>query len=488
MSDIHSRVSARAKKIYGPHHSTEKARYMDKESKKRLAKHHGKENRAVFKFSDDASQALFPLAGEHSNSHLHAVGTLLFNSLFNVRVAGPANFEAAEAFKCVIEDTEISPELFTEALRIMANDSATMFVIDEGLEFYKNLRERSGSTLGTQSFSTRSPTARAALSSPLSPTMQQPKTITNPTPKVLAVDVNAIRAARTATTILQENPVSAQYKTPYGNPVELNIPKVDSYESPYANPYTSAVSNSDNYSSPYGNPSNADLPTIKSTLGTLQTNGTNDPEIMEGSNGRRSSARKVHAKVKVAKKPPPGSSLDIDKLLAFANGGSLARDSDDEDTEEEMPHEGEASVQEATTGKPPTLDEAVIAVVRHVGGDQAPALQSLLEQAKVSVNCVVPAEQSHAISELYGTIANRARFACGGLPYNHQGQLSGAGTVHNGYFQGPVSSVFQPQPALPTPYANANVPTMVRAKNREEARKIMTYGYPPLPGGQPGRR
>ena len=488
LSDIHSRVSARAKKIYGSQYSSEKARYMDAESKKRLAKHHAKEGRAVFEFSDDASQALFPLAGEHSNSHLHAVGTLLFNSLFNVRILGPANCEAAEAFKCVIEDTEIHPELFTKALRIMANDSGTMSVINEGLAFYKNFREKSGSTLDTQSFSTRSTTTGTALSFTVSSTMQQPKIVTNPTPKVIAVDIDAIKAAQTATAILQENPVSVQYKTPYSNPVEPEIPKVDPYESPYANPYTSAVSNPDNYSSPYGILQNVDLPNVNSTHNVLQPNGIHHLETIGASHGRRSRGRKVRTKSKVTKKALPGASLDIDKLLALANGGSLAKDSDDDDTEEEMPHEGQGNIEQAPSGESPKLDEAVMNVVRLVGGDQAPALQSLLEKAKVSVNCVVPAVQSRAISELYGTIASRARFAYGSVPYNHQVQFGGAGAVHNGYIQDPVSSGFPPQTVMPPPNATANAPTLVRAKNREEARKIMTYGYPPLPGGQPGRK
>jgi hypothetical protein len=230
-----------------------------------------------------------------------------------------------------------------------------------------------------------------------------------------------------------------------------------------------------------------------------------------------------------------GHALDqvqIDELLALANGGSLTGDTEENESVAEAIEESQAQAKEQSQGPQPDSDISATlqSIIQQVLGQQgsessssnalkrpatdngdefglkrrrqspsrpepyaknstAMALTSLMKGAGMAINTVIPAAQSQATSELYTRLSHHSRSSTpsgGGI---NPSLASSFGTT---------ASMNQRVLAKPNHYhrplytANTVAPRCVgtpgisKQKREEEEKKARSFGFPPLPGGVPG--
>ena len=225
---------------------------------------------------------------------------------------------------------------------------------------------------------------------------------------------------------------------------------------------------------------------------------------------------------------PSERSLDpsqIDALLALANGGSLTEDDDDKtiadpDELNGQPLDDEGKSQ-TDTDVAATFQRIVHEIAERNSGhcsngrrgfpisksiadsygsqstkEKAATLLSLFSQAGVTINTIIPAAQSHATSQLYAHLSSRARSSTpsGGInpahasAYGNTAQMNQRMLLKPGFLGQPNYVQTQPLQTLNSTSKGNIRGAPPRLKDPEEQRKIMTYGFPPLPGSRPGAK
>jgi Protein of unknown function (DUF3020) len=231
-----------------------------------------------------------------------------------------------------------------------------------------------------------------------------------------------------------------------------------------------------------------------------------------------------------------GNALDqvqIDELLALANGGSLTGDTEENESVADTIEENQTQAKEQPQGPQPDNDISATlqSIIQQVLGQQgsaglpasnvlkrpatdnesefglkrrrqssshpepyaknstAMALTSLMKGAGMAINTVIPAAQSQATSELYTRLSHHSRSSTpsgGGI---NPSLASSFGTT---------ASMNQRVLAKPNHYhrplytANTAAPRRIvtpiisKQKREEEEKKAWSFGFPPLPGGVPG--
>lgn len=440
-----------------------------RENKERLRSYDGSDF-SGFSFASGLGSSLFSAQENGTSNETNAAGLLLANALLGVGSTGSGpNAEAARALKMALEGGKVDPKPFTEALRTMASNPDIMSginaVLGAGYAGYDdegdtNSGEDGSSTL-MQSTETRGGAAAAAYDRPVE-VDEEPNEI--------------IKALNAATAILNE----------------MNEGRVDATPSaaraPEANGFTAINGGT-----------------------THKANGT-------------------------TKSAPPKQTANehgldqsqIDALLALANGGSLT-DDDDDNIMNEIP---DTNSQQAERNSTPQPDNDITATLQRIvnqlmaekngGGNgqngsvhpsvargmpivtsqadpyglesaknPAAALQSLLHSAGVAINTVIPAAQSHATSQLYARLSNRARSSTpvgGGINPAHASAFGSTAQMNQ--------KTFSKSPAVKKPLQPANgslsranvVGPPMRLRSAEEMKKVKSYGFPPLPGRKMGAK
>ena len=376
---------------------------------------------------------------------------------------GRSNTEAAAALKSALADDLIDPKPYIEALRTMATSQDVINGINEVLRYEGDDDE--GDTLSGDENS--DPVVQ--------PTELRSGAAAEHAPQTSDQETDIIKALNAATAILNEMTETKSHGT---------------------------------YTTPYGNP-----PPANEVNGFTAVNDVNGAKTQK-SNGitKPSSSRPV----------VNDHGLDqsqIDALLALANGGSLT-DDDDDNTIADGPDSVGQQPDQTSTPQPDsditaTLQLIVSQLMAERNGDnghiqrglpvttsqadryglnsakdQAATLQSLFHQAGVSINTIIPAAQSHATSQLYARLSNRARSSTpmgGGInpahasAYGNTAQMNQRMLARPGVFSKPL------QQTNSSSRGNVVGPPL-RARNVEEMKKVKSYGYPPLPGSRLGIR
>lgn len=472
------RLNKLAKDKFGAAASAEKIAFIEAEFNKRRNKRERKQRaRAIaagevpsFGIAPELKDRIFSSPNLRISREVETIGNLLVNALF-----GGGNYnderqtaEAAKALEAALNETSLSPQLFVEALKLMARNPELMQGINAKMQYDGHDDDpMSGDDTGShplRKLPTRS-TSTSSQGSVLNHESQE-----------------KIRALNAATALLNQLSDTKVYASPYGHP-----------------PPPAAAAPTDNYKSPYSNPPpapTAATTTVKNGHGPDKTNGTRRP-----SNSKQSAVD--HGLDK----------SQIDALLALANGGSLTDDEDDKT----IADPDEVNGQQLDTPESPQTDSDITATLQQVlsqlvterrecqstvgiiedpRDEQAATLRSLFTQAGVEINTIIPAALSLATSQLYSHLSSQARSTTpsGGSNPAHTGiygnpahmpQISQAKPVIFGpnnaqHYAIPPSGGFKPNEHI------AGLP--VRHRDPEELKKIKTYGFPPLPGSRPGAK
>ncbi|MCJ1258984.1 hypothetical protein MMC24_006818 [Lignoscripta atroalba] len=467
-NDLRCRINKRAKAIYGTEPSNAKIAWTEAEYNKRRSKRETNQRTRAskggdfvgFSFTPNLSNTLFShQAGNHRND-INAAGRLLTDAL---QVAGShstaePNTHAAEALKNALEDSSKDPTPFVEALQTMATNPEIMSAINAVLDDSNDddIDTMSGDENGQPSLQSTEIDVRVA---------------THQASIMNHQSNDIIRALNEATALLNEMAETKVYVTPYANPPPKN-------------------GGSNGFGAVNGS-------------STQKSNGTT-----------RSSSKKQVAN---------NHGLDqsqIDALLALANGGSLTDDEDDNTIVDGQDMNGHSGDQEgmpkADNDVTATLQRIINQLMAERNGnreslypnglpityasqsvrDQAATLQNLFARAGVSINTIIPAAQSHATSQLYLHLSNRARSATpsGGInpahasAYGNTAQMNHRMLSRPGIFAQLQYNQSHPlQTAASSSRGNVLGPPL-RARSAEEVKKIKSYGFPPLPGSRPGGR
>ena len=303
----------------------------------------------------------------------------------------------------------------------------------------------------------------------LQPAETHARVPTYQTPPINHHTVDAIRALNAATALLNEMADSKVYITPYANPPPRN---------------------------------------------GLQNGYTGNGSHAQKSKGSKRASSKKQA--------PNNYGLDqnqIDALLALANGGSLTDDEDDAtiaDGQEMNDGDDQESMPRADNDIIATLHRIVNQLMAERTGnresvysnglpftygsksvrDQAATLHKLFAQAGISINTILPAAQSHATSQLYLHLSNRARCSTpsGGINPAHASAYGNTAQMNQRILGRPGTipqSQYPPNHPLQATISSSRGNMMglpLRGRSAEEVQKIKSYGYPPLPGSRPGRK
>lgn len=450
--------------------SPEKSAWLESEFNKRRTKRESKERQRGFVDSEfpgfliatDLGSTLFSAADNDSQHETNAAGILLSNVLLGPGRNGRSNSEAAAALKSALANDSVDPRPYIEALRTMATSQDVMNGINEVL-IYQGDDDEVEAMSGDEN------------SDPVvQPTEPGSGAAAEHAPQTTDEETDIIKALNAATAILNEmtETKSQPYTTPYGNP-----------------------------------------PPINEVNGFTAVNGVN------GANSEKSNGATQPSSSRPVMNDHGLDQSQIDALLTLANGGSLT-DDDDDNTIADGPDSVSQQPDQTSTPQPDsditaTLQLIVSQLMAERNGDnghlqrgfpmttsqadrygsnsakdQAATLQSLFHQAGVSINTIMPAAQSHATSQLYARLSNRARSSTpmgGGInpahasAYGNTAQMNQRMLARPGVFSKPLQQVNS------SSRGNVVGPPL-RARNAEEMKKVKSYGYPPLPGSRPGIR
>lgn len=466
-NDLRCRLNKRAKTKFGSGTSVAKTAYIETEFNKRRTKREIKQRaRAIaigefpgFAIAPELTDRLFSTQNSSVSKEVQAAGNLLMSTLLGVgsKVSLGAKKRTSNSLKVALEDGTLNPKPLVEALKIMASNRDLMRGINSKLDYDgedEELEMLSGDDNENQPMQRAD--ARAGSVTSQSSAMNHQST-------------EIIKALHAATALLNEMTDTKVYASPYGNPPPI-VAGVNGY-------------------------------------GTPKTNGAGPPS---------SSKQEVN-----------GHGLDqsqIDALLALANGGSLTDDEDDKT----IADPDELNAEQLDVSDIPQTDGDITATLQRIinqlmaerdGGqsandrrdvpttaavlepygsqsvrDQAATLQSLFSQAGVSINTIMPREQSHATSQLYAHLSSRARSSTpsGGInpahasAYGNTAQMQQRMLAKPGIFGQAHHSQTHPLQAVSSTSRGNVVGPPARPKNPEELMKIKCYGFPPLPGNRPG--
>lgn len=443
---------------------------MESEFNKRRTKRETKERQRGFVDSEfsgfpiatDLGSTLFSAADNDTQHETNAAGILLSNVLLGPGRNGRSNTEAAAALKLALANDSVDPRPYIEALRTMATSQDVMNGINEVLR-YEGDEDEADALSGDE----------------------------NSDPVVQPTEMRGGAAAENA---------------PQTNDQETDIIKALNAATAILNDMTETKSQT--YTTPYGNP-----PPANEVNGFTAVNGVN------GVNAQKSNGAPKPSSSRSVVNDHGLDQSQIDALLALANGGSLT-DDDDDNTIADGPDSVGQQPDQISTPQPDsditaTLQLIVSQLIAERNGDsghlqrglpvttlqadrcgsnsakdQAATLQALFHQAGVSINTIIPAAQSHATSQLYARLSNRARSSTpmgGGInpahasAYGNTAQMNQRMLARPGVFSKPL------QQANSSSRGNVVGPPL-RARSAEEMMKVKSYGYPPLPGSRPGMR
>ena len=467
-NDLKCRINKRAKAKFGIASSAEKTAYVEIEFNKRRNKREKKQRARAIEAGEFPSYVIAPELGDrifssqnpNLSSQVQTAGNLLMNALFGVGSDGNkrAAAEAAAALRAALEDGTLDSKPFIEALKVMALNAELMQGINSKLDDGDDEDHEALSGDENEPQPLHSAAAHEESVTPQSSTSQQQSS-------------EIIKALNAATALLNQMTDTKAYASPYGNPPP---------------PPTAAAEI---------NGSRATK--INGTESTSSTNDTNKHGLDQS---------------------------QIDAILSLANGGSLTDDEDDktiadpdEDNAQDLDLSGmprvdmeitatlQRIIKQFTTDRngvlassePPTVSTGDLAADANGSVEQqAVALNKLYMQAGVSINTIMPAAQSQAISQFFVNLSNRARSSppSGGINPAHAGTYGNTAQMQQRMLANPGifgQPQYQPQhPLLPsvlTPRATVVGPP-VRTITPEEQLKIKSYGFPPLPGSRPGAK
>ncbi|KAI9766619.1 MAG: hypothetical protein M1840_006430 [Geoglossum simile] len=231
-----------------------------------------------------------------------------------------------------------------------------------------------------------------------------------------------------------------------------------------------------------------------------------------------------------------GHALDqvqIDELLALANGGSLTGDTEENESVADTIEENPTQAKEQPEGPQPDNDisAALQSIIQQVLGQQgggefptsnvlkrpatdnesgfglkrrrqssshpepyaknstAMALTSLMKGAGMAINTVIPAAQSQATSELYTRLSHHSRSSTpsgGGINPSLASSFGTTASMNQRVLAKPNHyhrPLYTANTAAPRRIAT---PVVSKQKREEEEKKAWSFGFPPLPGGVPG--
>jgi hypothetical protein len=478
---LRSRINKRAKAKFGDAPSADKTAYCEAEFNKRRSKREAKQRvRAIeggvfpnFTMAPDLRKQVFSLHDPSITAEVREAGTILMKILFGSD-SNHAELDSASPAMTLRAATETRAYAYVEALGIMAKNAELVKGIVtnlDGVEGNDDVETLSGDDGGSQNLESTQARSASASSQDSSANQQS---------------AERIKSALAATALLIQMDQPKPYSSPYGNPPPQAPPAVNGH-----------------------------------TVNAPVTNGATPKTVQ--------------------KRSDDGHGLDqsqIDALLALANGGSLTDDDDDDktiaDPDEMNGQQSECSVApEADTKVHATVQRYISQLLESQKGeqppngqvtpstavpntaangfqsveDQAATLQSLIAQAGVGVNTIIPAAQSHATSQLYAHLFSRARSSTPSTPAGaaNGGTNGGANGGPN-----PIKATIPPNPALMQqkppafqppfqsqpvywnvvhvthPSETSVVGLRVRPRDPDFAAKIRAYGYPPLPNSRPG--
>ncbi|MCJ1419033.1 hypothetical protein MMC32_005384 [Xylographa parallela] len=467
-NDLKCRINKRAKAKFGIASSTEKTVYVEIEFNKRRNKREKKQRARAIEAGEFPSYVIAPELGDrifssqnpNLSSQVQTAGNLLMNALFGVGSDGNkrAAAEAAAALRAALEDGTLDSKPFIEALKVMALNAELMQGINSKLDEGDDEDHEALSGDENEPQPLHLAATHEESVTPQSSTSQQQSS-------------EIIKALNAATALLNQMTDTKAYASPYGNPPP---------------PPTAAAEINDNRATK-----------INGTESASSTNDTNKHGLDQS---------------------------QIDAILSLANGGSLTDDEDDktiadpdEDNAQDLDLSGmpqvdiditatlQRIIKQFTTDRngvlassePPTVSTGDLAADANGSVEQqAVALNKLYMQAGVSINTIMPAAQSQAISQFFVNLSNRARSSppSGGINPAHAGTYGNTAQMQQRMLANPGifgQPQYQPQhPLLPsvlTPRATVVGPP-VRTITPEEQLKIESYGFPPLPGSRPGAK
>ena len=457
----------------------EKATWMESEFNKRREKREKKERSESdfpgFTLDPKITSNLFPTQSTALSSETNAAGTLFLNVLQGVRNA--SNRESAAALKSALQDADANPTPFMEALRILGASSEVMNAINITMRDYVESSHTDIECTSTSSAQISVNDMVNASSSRESnyAVMQAPEIRGGVTDPFIAAPHqskgNVIKAIEAATSILHDiaGGISDTYVTPYANPP----------------------------------------PT-----------GNLDSCIMLNGIGSQGVKNIVDSSKAVVGDAPDKS--DIDDFLKLAAGGSMS--DEEEDAMSDAPDNPSLPGRHIAVPQPDgdvgaTLQRIINELMAECNGaqnavyidgrlglplgtsntniygsstakDQAAALQRLFAQAGVSINTIIPAEQSLATSQLYAHLSSRANTfptSGGGINPSHASAYGNTAQMTQRMLARPGTSL-QALQAAPSASRGNVVGPPLRARNADELRKVQEYGFPPLPGSRPGQK
>ncbi len=473
-NDLRCRINKRAKKLYGMNLSAEKSAWMESEFNKRRNKRESKERLrsfdgsdfSGFSFASGLGNTLFAASENGTNTETNAAGLLLANALLGVGSSGTGpNAEAAKALTMALEGGKVDPRPFNEALRTMAMNPEIMSGINAVLGGgYSGYDDEGDTNSGDE----------------------------GPYPLLQSTELRGGAAASE-------------------HPVEVDE---ESSEIIKALNAATAILNEMNEARPENSPAQ---PRGSEVNGFTAING--------GTKQRANETPKSSS----SKQTNNDHGLDqsqIDALLALANGGSLTDDEDDNP----MTDAPDTASQQADRNSTPQPDNDITATLQRIvnqlmaerngegldgpldpsatrgmpivtsqsdpygldsAKNPAAALQSLLHSAGVSINTVIPAAQSHATSQLYARLSNRARSSTpvgGGINPAHASAFGSTAQMNQKMFS-KAAVVNRPLQTSNGSSSRANVVgPPLRLRSAEEIKKVKSYGFPPLPGTKLGIR
>lgn len=409
-----------------------------------------------FVLQPDICSSLFSSQDSGMNREVHSIGSLLLKTLL---LTGSdkdpqSNAEMANALRIALESEELDYDSLVQALTIIASHPG----IREGINGLLDI----GGDNDNLALASGDENETLPEQAPNAPTRQVPLTSQQSN--------EIIRVLNAASALFNDMANTKEYVTPYGDPPPKS--------------------------------------------GNINEYGKH-----------RSNGNAVSSKLQEAPSERVLDPSQIDALLALANGGSLTEDDDDKTIADPDEINGQPLDDE---GKSRTDIDVAATFQRivtelaernsgHCGNDRrgfpisksiadsygsqsirekATTLLSLFSQAGLSINTIIPAAQSHATSQLYAHLSSRARSSTpsGGInpahasAYGNTAQMNQRMLLKPGFLGQPNYMQTQPLQTL-TSTSKGNVRgAPPRLKDPEEQRKIMTYGFPPLPGSRPGAK
>lgn len=451
---------------------------MDSEFNKRREKRENREriegDFPSFTFDPNLGTKLFSQSTDLSSA-INAAGTLLINVLQGVRSTN--NREAAAALKAALQDADANSTPFLEAFRILGASPEVVNAINTTMRDFDVF-----AYADTESVSVNSAQASVCDGGNAPSSLESDA----------VMPTSGLRGG-----------IADSYNADFAHQPKANV--IKAIEAATSILHDIAGGSSDTYVTPYANPP----PSIDQN--SSMSNGASLQSVNNAVDSRKSAVE------------PGLDKSDIDDFLKLAAGGSVSDEEEDaamSDAPDDMSVSGDHTAMPQPDGDVgATLQRIINELMAERNGsqngvqvdgrlglplgtsstnlygssiakDQAAQLKSLFAQAGVSINTIMPAEQSRATSQLYAHLSSRANTfptSGGGINPSHASAYGNTTQMTQRILTRPGASLQALQTAPSASRGNVVGPP-VRARNAEELRKIQEYGFPPLPGSRPGQK